>query len=80
MGEGEEEGEGGEGVTVRRQRVGAIKFTIAGGQGRGRGRDARVRYVIERAHRVFEISRPMFIFDINLVDVCGPRRSLHYFN
>lgn len=48
-------------------RVGAIKFTIAEGT-----------YVIERAH-VFEILS-MFIFDINLVDVCGPRRSLHYFN
>jgi len=48
-------------------RVGAIKFTIAEGT-----------YVIERADVIEILS--MFIFDINLVDVCGLRRSLHYFN
>lgn len=59
-------------------RVGAIKFTIAEGCG--------VRIVRDRTHaRTFSRYRPMFIFDINLVDVCGPRLVryiilINYFN
>lgn len=60
-------------------RVGAIKFTIAEGA-------ACVSYMIEPMHaRTFSRYRPMFIFDINLVDVCGPRLVryiilINYFN
>jgi len=59
-------------------RVGAIKFTIAEGVG--------VRIVRDRTHaRTYSRYRSMFIFDINLVDVCGPRLVryiilINYFN
>lgn len=45
-----------------------------------------MRIVRDRTHaRTFSRYRPMFIFDINLVDVCGPRLVryiilINYFN